>query len=217
MTGKRCQPPPRPSRTESPFEEAVDAGFAYYTRHYCSRDDTRPEVRGPIGTNLGTIRVLSVPADNDTWTLPMVAMASDRPLIALRRNKVWERVIGAIPHIAHWLDGEPLGDVAAMAGVMDCYRRIVVDDQPVVTGLVPVGDAWACTNPTACRGFSLGLAHAITLRDVARGTLHEPVALVETFDRVTEETLTPWYRQQVDGDHQRAAEIQASIDGYPPP
>jgi hypothetical protein len=89
--------------------------------------------------------------------------------------------------------------------------------QPVVTGLVPVGDAWACINPTACRGFSLGLAHAITLRDVARGTLHEPVALVETFDRVTEETLTPWYRQQVDGDHQRAAEIQASIDGYPPP
>jgi 2-polyprenyl-6-methoxyphenol hydroxylase-like FAD-dependent oxidoreductase len=200
-----------------PFEEAIDAGFAYYTRHYRSRSGSRPELRGPIGADLGTVRVLSVPADNDCWTLAIVAVAGDGPLKALRHNKTWERVIAAIPHVAHWLDGEPLVDVIPMAGVMDRYRRAVVDGVPVVTGLVPVGDAWACTNPTAGRGFSLGLAHAILLRDVSRARLGEPAVLIEEFDRLTEDTLTPWYRQQVDGDRLRAAAVQAMVDGRPAP
>jgi 2-polyprenyl-6-methoxyphenol hydroxylase-like FAD-dependent oxidoreductase len=103
-----------------------------------------------------------------------------------------------------------------MAGVLDRYRRIVVDDEPVVTGLLPVGDAWACTNPMAGRGFALGLAHAIALRDAAREFPEEPARLAEAFDRVTEETLTPWYRDQMRRDAQRAAEVRRIIDGRAP-
>ncbi len=95
-------------------------------------------------------------------------------------------------------------------------RRIVVDGQPVVTGLLPVGDAWACTNPNAGRGVSLGLAHAITLRDTLREHSDDPARLGMEYDRVTEETLTPWYRDQVDQDNQIAAKVQATIDGRPP-
>ena len=36
------------------------------------------------------------------------------------------------------------------------------------------------------------------------------------FDRVTEQTLTPWYRDQIDRDYQRAAQIKAAIDGRHP-
>lgn len=198
-----------------PYEEASDTGFAYYTRHYRSHGGSVPEFRGPLGTALGTILTLTVPADNDTWTVAIAAMARDRPLKALRRNDVWERTARAIPHVSHWIDGAPLCDVMPMAGVMDRYRRIVVDDQPVVTGLIPVGDAWACTNPTAGRGISLGLAHAIALRDVLRENSEDPARLAQAFDRVTEETLTPWYRDQIDRDHQRAAEIRAVTEGRP--
>jgi 2-polyprenyl-6-methoxyphenol hydroxylase-like FAD-dependent oxidoreductase len=103
-----------------------------------------------------------------------------------------------------------------MAGVLDRYRRIVVDYQPVVTGLLPVGDAWACTNPTAGRGLSLGLAQAITLRDAVRACPEDPYRFALAFDRVTEETLTPWYRTQIERDHQRAAAMQAAIEGRAP-
>jgi 2-polyprenyl-6-methoxyphenol hydroxylase-like FAD-dependent oxidoreductase len=200
----------------SPIEEASDAGFAYYTRHYRSRDGSLPALRGPVAANLGTIRILTVLADNDAWTLAIAPMAGDRPLKALRHNEVWERVARAIPHVAHWLDGDPLCDVMPMAGVLDRYRRIVVDQQLVVTGLLPVGDAWACTNPTAGRGFSLGLAHAIALRNVMREHPEDSARLAEAFDRVTEDTLTPWYRDQVDRDYQVAAEFQAAVDGTSP-
>jgi hypothetical protein len=96
-------------------------------------------IRGPLATAAGTILVLTVLADNDTWTVAVAAMAADRLLKALRHNQTWERVVRSIPHIAHWIDREPLGDVAPMAGVMDRYRRFVVDDQPVVT----VWSQWA--------------------------------------------------------------------------
>jgi flavin-dependent dehydrogenase len=175
-----------------------------------------PEFRGPLSATLGTILCLTVPADNNTWTVAIAAMAGDKPLKTLRHNATWERVARAIPHVSQWLDGEPACDVIPMAGVLDRYRRVVVDDEPVVTGLLPVGDAWACTNPTAGRGISLGLAHAVALRDVLRDRPHDPADVTMAFDRVTEETLTPWYRQQIDRDYQRAAEIKAAIDGRHP-
>jgi flavin-dependent dehydrogenase len=143
-------------------------------------------------------------------------MAGDRVLKSLRRNEAWERVVRATPHAAHWIDAEPLHFVAPMAGVLDRYPRFVIEGQPVVTGMVAVGDAWACTNPTAGRGASLGLAHAVALRDAARENGHAPTVLATSFDQITEQDLTPWYRQQVAQDYQWAADIQAVIDGRRP-
>jgi flavin-dependent dehydrogenase len=200
----------------APYEEASDMGFAYYTRHFRSRDDSLPEMRGPIGVMIGSIRVMTVPADNNAWTVAIAAMAGDQPLKTLRHNEVWERVARSVPHAAHWLDGEPLCDVTPMAGVLDRYRRIVVDDHVVVTGLLPVGDSWACTNPMAGRGVSLGVAHAIALRNAARDFPEDPARLAEAFDRVTEEALTPWYRDQLSRDSQRVAEVRRIIDGRAP-
>ena len=76
-------------------------------------------------------------------------------------------VVRACPLQAHWLDGQPITDVLAMSGVVDRYRRFVVDGAPVVTGLLAVADAWACTNPSAGRGMTVGFMHAVRLRDVA--------------------------------------------------
>ena len=55
-----------------------------------------------------------------------------------------------------------------MAKIEDRVRRFVVDGAPVATGVVAVGDAWACTNPSVGRGASLALLHAVRLRDVVR-------------------------------------------------
>ena len=199
-----------------PYEEAFDAGFAYYSRHYRSREGTLPEVRGPLLTFLSTISLVSLPGDNGTYVIVIVGSSGDMPLKVLRRNEKYERVLRSIPHVAHWVDGEPLGDVAPMAGVADRYRSFVLDGRPVVTGLVAVGDAWACTNPQAGRGVSTGMAHAIALRDVVRENLDDPMRLAIEFDQLTEERCAPWYRFQVVQDRDRHTAVQAAIEGRPP-
>ncbi|MGZ4204861.1 MAG: FAD-dependent oxidoreductase [Actinomycetota bacterium] len=201
----------------APIEEASDTGFAYYTRYYRCRDGFEPELRRAPFTALSTFSTVTVPTDNETWAVGVICMAGDKPMKAVRNNDVWERVVRSVPHMGHWIDGDPITDVLPMAGAMDRYRRFVVDGTPVVTGMIAVGDAWACTNPTAGRGISLGLAHAVALRDVSRTLLDDPYQLAMAFDAVTEEKFTPWFRQQYDRDRTRVAQIDAAIEGREPP
>jgi 2-polyprenyl-6-methoxyphenol hydroxylase-like FAD-dependent oxidoreductase len=201
----------------APFEEKLDMGFAYYTRHYQCRDGFEPELRRAPVTLLSTLLTVSVPTDNETWCVAVIGMSGDKPMKALRENEVWERVVRAVPHLSHWIEGDPIHDVLPMAGSMDRYRRFIVEGSPVVTGLIAVGDAWACTNPTAGRGISLGLGHTIALRDLTRSLFDDPYQLAVAFDAATEERFTPWYRQQIDRDRDRVAAITAAIEGREPP
>ena len=104
-----------------------------------------------------------------------------------------------------------------MAGVLDKYRRFVVDDRPVVTGIVAVGDAWACTNPSAGRGISVGTVHAQRLRDAVRDGCDDAESLVLRFDELTERDVTPFYRNQIRSDRARIAEMDALRAGEEPP
>ncbi len=144
-------------------------------------------------------------------------MSGDAPLKALRRDDCFDRVVRACPLQAHWLDGRPITDVLAMAGVLDCYRRLVVDGTPVVTGHAPVGDAWACTNPSAGRGLSVGMAHAQHLRATVREHLDDPADFTRAYDEVTEREVAPFYRNQVAADRVRLAEMDAIREGREPP
>jgi hypothetical protein len=123
-------------------EEAEDSGFVYYTRYFRSRDGRRPQARERLLFAIGSISILTLPGDNDTWSVTLFASSSDRPLTRLRDPDRWTAVVTACPMQAHWLDAEPITDVLPMAGVLDRYRRVVVAGHPVVTGLAMVGDAW---------------------------------------------------------------------------
>jgi 2-polyprenyl-6-methoxyphenol hydroxylase-like FAD-dependent oxidoreductase len=198
----------------TPDEEASDAGFAYYTRHF--HGDVMPEFRGPMAFDMANMRVLTLPADNNTWTLGLVAVAGDRPFKSLRDSDTWVRVFGALPPAAHWLDGEPLCDVLVMAGVLDRRRRFVLDNRPVIAGLLPVGDAWSCTNPSAGRGITLGLLHAVALRDAVRTHPDDPVRCAVEFDRLTDMHVVPWYDDQVQRDRERATRFEVLRAGGSP-
>ncbi|MGH3909927.1 MAG: hypothetical protein ACRDRM_03760, partial [Pseudonocardiaceae bacterium] len=80
-----------------------------------------------------------------------------------------------------------------------------------------VGDAWACTNPSAGRGLSVGLLHAQRLRDVVREGLEDADAVVRRFDAFTECDVTPFYRNQIAADRARIAEMDALRAGAQPP
>jgi 2-polyprenyl-6-methoxyphenol hydroxylase-like FAD-dependent oxidoreductase len=200
-----------------PYEESFDAGFAYYSRHYKARAGAGlPEPTGPVVSFLSTFSILTLPADNETWVVNIVTSSGDKPLKTLRKNEVYERVVRSVPHLAHWIDAEPVEDVTPMAGVSDRYRRFVLDDKPVVTGMIAVGDAWTCTNPQAGRGVSTGLSGAIALRDVVRDNFDNPLQLALELDRVLEERCAPWYRLQVVQDRDRHVAVQAAIEGRAP-
>jgi 2-polyprenyl-6-methoxyphenol hydroxylase-like FAD-dependent oxidoreductase len=200
--------------TPPPVVESQHCGFLYYTRNYRGQ---LPQRLGPIAASLGSLSMLTLPADNDTWSVTLAVASVDRPLKELRHVDVFERVVRAHPLQAHWADGEPLTDVLPMAGVLDRYHRFVSDGRPLATGVVAVGDAWASTNPSAGRGISVGLLHAQQLRDAVRAHLDDPGALAVAWDQATEEKVTPHYRNQLRADRARIAEMDAIRKGVAPP
>jgi 2-polyprenyl-6-methoxyphenol hydroxylase-like FAD-dependent oxidoreductase len=191
----------------APHEERSECAFVYHTRYFTGR---LPQRMGPVLMPIGTIAVLTLPGDHSTWSVTVQAITSDTALKRLKDVDAWTNVIRACPLHAHWLDGEPIGDVMSMSGVIDRYRRFVVDGAPVVTGFVAVADAWACTNPSAGRGVTVGMMHAVRLRDALRQQCGDDwSSFAIEFDAVTEAEITPWYRAQLAADRTRVAQIEA--------
>lgn len=112
--------------------------------------------------------------------------------------------------------GGIIGRVVAMAGIVDRYRRFVVDGAPVATGFAAVGDAWACTNPSAGRGLSVGIVHAQLLRRTVRSHLDDPARFARVWDEDTERVVAPFHRNQVVADRARFAEMSALREGRVP-
>lgn len=103
-----------------------------------------------------------------------------------------------------------------MAGIMDCYRRFAADGNPIATGFAAVGDAWACTNPSAGRGISVGALHAQLLRGTVRDYLGAPADFARARDERTERVMAPHYWNQIQADRIRLAEMAALRDGREP-
>ena len=192
----------------------------YYGRHYRSADGSVPFAFGPALQRLGTISSLTLPADNGTWSVVIISSAKDKALYGLRDVDRFERLFRSLPLVAHWLDGEPLEDrVVTITRLEDRWRSMLADGEPIVTGLVAVGDAWACSNPSVGRGASIGMLHGVTLRNTLREAGGEdPYALASRFHAATAEVVEPWFMWTRFEDRHRLAEIDTLIagEGYEP-
>jgi 2-polyprenyl-6-methoxyphenol hydroxylase-like FAD-dependent oxidoreductase len=200
-----------------PIEEAEDSGFIYYTRFFRSTNGVVPPYRTALLTYFHSFSLLTLPGDAGTWSVTLFISSGDQALKKLRDPKHWTALIAACPLHAHWLDGEPITDVLPMGGIIDRYRRFVVDGVPVATGIVSVGDSWACTNPSLARGISMGLMHALGTVEVVRQHPDNPLALTLAHDSMTETRVTPWYRNTIEIDRTRIARFNALIEGRPEP
>ena len=217
MSGRRSALPDWLSEigARDPAEELEDSGFVYYGRHFRSVDGSVPPAIGPNVMDWGTITSLTLPADNGTWAIALVTSSKDTALRPLRETGRWEAVVHGLPLVAHWLDGTPIEDgVQVMAHLEDRYRGFVADGRPVATGVVAVADSWACSNPANGRGASIGMLHAVTLRDQLREVgLDDPAAFAEAFHTATARTVEPWYRATLATDRYRLAEIESGVRG----
>ncbi len=200
----------------APEEEVEDSGFMYYGRHFRSPDGEIPPLMCGILAPWGTVSTLTLPADNGTWGLGIITSGKDAALRGLKETETWMRTWRSIPLVAHWADAEPIDgdDVAIMAKIEDRHRSFVVDGTPVATGVLAVADSWACTNPSLGRGASIGLMHAVALRDLLRiASFDFPMELAQRWNEVTDAVVEPYFKSTLEFDRHRLAEIDAGIDG----
>jgi 2-polyprenyl-6-methoxyphenol hydroxylase-like FAD-dependent oxidoreductase len=217
-TGRRS---PTPSwladiGARAPIEESEDSGFAYYGRYYRSSDGSTPPIFGPLLAPYGSFSVLSLPADNGTWSLTLYGLSDDKTTRAFRRADVYQRVIEACPLNAHWLDGEPISDIITMSGVVDRHREFVVDGVPCATGLLTVGDAASCTNPSLGRGMTLGLMQVKVMRDCISELFEDRVAVAQAFHERSASEVGPWHDATTSTDRKRVNEMRTYATGEQP-
>lgn len=199
------------------FEDSEDSGFRYYGRYFRSRTGSDwPAPKLPTLAMLGSVAMLALPADNDTWMVGVVTSAKDKALYGLTDLSAWERVVAATSTIAPFLDGEPISELETMAAIPDRYRRFIVDGQPVATGITAIADAWAATNPMRGRGISMGFIHAQAVIE-QMGSLEDPAAFAHAVDAATEAEVAQHYHATVQLDRGMRDAFNAEVEGREPP
>ena len=201
----------------APLEDAEDSGFAYYGRYFRSADGSTPEMIAPLLSPYGSFSILTLPADNGTWSVTLYALSDDRPLRRFRDPEVHRRIVAACDQHVHWLEGEPITEMRSMTGVVDRHRRYVVEGTPCATGMLTIGDASSSTNPSLGRGITLGFLHVELLSEVVAAHAHDPLAMALAFDEMTESRLRPWHDATIETDRRRVREMRAVVAGELPP
>ncbi len=160
-----------------------ECGLLYYSRHYRVREQhpmPRPVslLGGPRG-DLGYLAFAVFLGDNRTFCLCIMAAPWDKPFRSLREPAAYQRAAALLPGLAPWLEvAEPISPVLPMGQLRNTLHRVVGATGPLVTGLMPIGDARCHTNPTFAFGASLSLWHAVRLADLAdRASDHTDLAM----------------------------------------
>ncbi|MCX5193406.1 NAD(P)-binding protein [Streptomyces sp. NBC_00249] len=177
-------------------------GLAYFCRWYRLPPGMEEGPRRPWTVTGGGFAGCAVfPADNRVFAVTLFLHTSDPTRSALRDPGVFEAAARAFPPGGAWLGlgAEPLTGVLATASLDNRWHALADERGPVVSGLVPVGDALTHTNPTLGQGTSLALWAA---RRVARTAHQDPgsARFAAGYHDWAVWTLKPWFDYQVVAD-----------------
>ena len=201
---------------QPPVEEYHPCGLHYFARHYRLRHGAAlPSTVQLIGELAPYGIFLAMPGDNDTFALAG-AVSNDDPLRAhLRDGAIFDRVMAALPAMAAWADaGEPLTDVALMAGLANRRRSMVRDGAAVADGFAMVGDSSIYTNATVGQGIALGIWQAQTLARLTEDAATVPADLAEQLEAWTNHTLRPRFDTQAGIDAAMVSTLRAGSAGH---
>jgi 2-polyprenyl-6-methoxyphenol hydroxylase-like FAD-dependent oxidoreductase len=163
-----------------------ECGLLYYSRHYRFRDgEPIPPyaslLGGPRG-DLGYLAFATFLGDNRTFCLSIMVPPWDRAFRELRGPAAFQRIAVRLPGLAAWLEpSNPVSGVLPMGQLRNQLLNVVDDNGPLLTGLIPIGDARCHTNPTFAFGASLSLWHAVRLADLADRAIDD-IDLVTYFE-----------------------------------
>jgi hypothetical protein len=195
---------------------SADCGVTYYSRHYRIRPGRQlpgfPTTRIVAGLDEFTLAVFG--ADNGAMQLAVIPLAADRRFRSLKEADVFTAVLNTIPATAAWLEAlDPITPVFPMPGPRNTLRRLVVDGQPVVTGLHAVGDSVSTTNPTFGRGLSLAMWGAADLADIINNHTGAWFEQALALDERICEHVVPYYQEQAAVDSARLATLRHAVFG----
>ncbi len=191
-----------------PIEEQTEAGIVYLSRFYRLNDGRELPLltKEGGGGDLGYVAFAGFYGDNRTFSITFGVPTGDRELMTLRDAGAWEAAIRTLKPLAPWtVEGlaEPLTGVESMARLKNRIRRFVVDDEPVVTGLVVIGDAAFATNPWYGKGCSSAGIAAAALSDALATHGRDRVAVAHAMDTAVRTDLEPHYSMAVRQDSDR--------------
>ena len=163
----RCPPGwPRPAG------EPTDSGAIYYCRYFELAEGAEhldAPILNPRG-DLGYMGFNTFRGDNRTFAVILLVPAADPELRVLRHEDAWRAACAAITPLDVMTSADharPITGVMPMGGLMNVDRTA----DPLVAGIVAVGDAFCHTDPAFAYGLSFALAHAQAL---ARATVEAP-------------------------------------------
>jgi 2-polyprenyl-6-methoxyphenol hydroxylase-like FAD-dependent oxidoreductase len=158
-----------------------------------------------LGGELEGLGFGSFTGDHDTIGLVFSALPDDTEARVLRHAWAWDALAAAIPAMAPWVAAEtavPLHDPTPMSSFSNLRRHLVVDGTPLVSGLIPVGDALSTTNPQYGWGASMALTGAFTAVDAASAASSPDDALLAYEEAVGDE-VDAVYRESAAADRWR--------------
>jgi len=106
--------------------------------------------------------------------------------------------------------------VYVMAGLLNRHREYVVDGQPLVLGMLPVGDAVICTNPLYGRGCSIGYWGAHLMSEALDSFTGDLRQLAVDYDAAINREIMPWYKAGVEQDAEARRVSSALLQGDDP-
>lgn len=188
--------------------DVQDCEIVYFSRYYqftpgCSLPkSTIATLRG----ELESVKFIGFPGDHDTFAISLEARPDDEEMRQLRQTPIWEAAARSIPAVAPWIDpanATAVNEVQTMGGHHDVWRRYVVDGQPVVLGLLALGDALCTTNPAYGWGASIALTSAFTAAEAITGHAGDLVTVALAYDTATSAETQAVYREAAAMDRAR--------------
>jgi 2-polyprenyl-6-methoxyphenol hydroxylase-like FAD-dependent oxidoreductase len=188
--------------------DVQDCGAAYFTRYYRLDPGAGASLFGILGIaeQVENMTVIGFPGDHDTYALAAFVHDTDEQLKAVRHDSAWDAVMATFARIGPWADpavGNPLTSVRYMGGHQNVRRRYVVDADPLVHGLLAVGDALCTTNPMYGWGASMALTYAFAAVEAATAHADDPAGTAAAYDEATRDEADGVYHESAAADRAR--------------
>ena len=206
----------------APIEDEEDeTGIVYFSRFYRLRESAGyPPRTGPIGGDLGYLKYGVFVGDNRTFSVTLAAPTDDQELRKqLTDPDVFDACARQLVATAPWLDGraEPITEsVHVMAGLINRWRRYVVDGKVVATGFIPIGDAVLCTNPLYGRGCATAFWGAHLMVAAIEANSGDTEKMLLDYEVALRAEIYPWYRASVEQDKEARRVAAALLAGDDP-
>lgn len=192
-----------------PTEDADPCGLMYYSRYFRSGPGfeypTRQSLFGPRG-DLGYMGFATFPGEHGSWCLALSLPPWDTDLRGIRQEAAFMAAGRSIPAVRPMIEASvPTTPVLLMGELRNRTRSLVVDGEPVVTGVLSVGDALTQTDPSYGWGLSIALQQAVRLAELASGTDRDDRALARGFESDVAAWSATYYRASRDMDRGRTS------------